>query len=57
MSELDNLDFDTLLNSDKSLLDENIEDVPPVPTELRISTITAICKTNVSINLPNLIAC
>lgn len=58
MNEFDNLDFDTLLGSDKSLLiDENVEDVPPVPTELRISTITAICKTNVSINLSNLIGC
>lgn len=58
MNEFDNLDFDTLLDSDNSfLLRENVEDVPPVPTELRISTITAISTTNISINLPNLINC
>ena len=50
MDELDDLDLSEILGSNVTH-----EEVPPVSTDLRISTITAICKTNVSINLSNLV--
>lgn len=61
--ELDDLDLTEILGdgysldkfNEHSLTPLESEEVPPVPTELRISTITAICKTNVCINLANLI--
>lgn len=45
--DLDNIDFDNLLDDDE----EEILQPYPEPTKLRISTMTATCKTNVLINL------